>query len=562
MQRRYLRRLGRRPVTTSSRSDLHPGRTALAWSLLAGILPILAPMVAGAAWLRPLEGAGNFHTIIDLYNRWSASGRLDVVLLISVANREVTFEAADGFSRGVLTVHVDLTGLDGTVVAGDKQVQLKARDRQEAGSPTLHQVFPVILRDVQVRSGKIYVRVEDTLRKQSGLLAVIGSRLARSEAVGDWYAPEQRRQPDALALGDPIFVARAPLQSWLERRPLGEDLAESMICEFLHPSRRYGLEQNRLQVYFEVAPPANGRGDLLAGGGLRIEVLAKDLDLALRDTIQFDRKRLVSLAAGGTTGVVYELDVNQLPAGAYQLGCAPANGQGQGWIAEFDVIWSLAALSRHSDELLGEGRTVFQGDKLAEFLAAGQAQREVMLEAFWVELDPDPRTPVNEAYLEFRDRVSYVRRHLGGFGPQGAPDPRGQIYLLLGPPEEVQVESIPLNSSDLEDAFVKVFDRYAPDREGTQAKGSDPHFQTQGKRTSSGDIPLTSSRQSRREVAAMRHGTGRNKGFELWEYDHAGDQLFPNQYSDRTLGLRFLFLDKTGSGFYVLESTNAFEIGN
>ena len=169
-------------------------------------------------------------------------------------------------------------------------------------------------------------------------------------------------------------------------------------------------------MYFEVEAPEQG-GEAAARDGVYVQVLAKDLAFALRDTISFDAPQIARLARGGTTGVFYELSLKDLPPGAYQLGCAPANGRGRPWVAEFDVIWSAHSLDRHADELQGEGRTVLTGERLDEFEAAGQAEREAMLERFWQERDPDPATPVNEAYLEFRRRVSYVREYLGRASP-------------------------------------------------------------------------------------------------------------------------------------------------
>jgi GWxTD domain-containing protein len=331
-----------------------------------------------------------------------------------------------------------------------------------------------------------------------------------------------------------------------------------VVFPYLHPNRRYGVEQDHLQLFFEVSPPTAGGGRAAAQAGLFVQILAKDLEFALRDTIVFDERRLATLGAGLTAGVFYELDVNDLPPGAYQLSCAPANAQGHGWVAEFDVIWHIGALNRHGDELQGEGRTVFHGDDLDAFLDAGQAEREVMLEQFWSEQDPEPETPTNENYVEFRRRVAHVRRHLGGFGRSGAIDPRGTIYILLGKPDEIQIEAMPLNTSDLEDATVRVHDKYAPVRPGTQAKGSDP-LGTQGRdpqARGTGGVPMDYSYRVHREIDAKRREVGRNMAFELWKYHHAGDQLFPNLYSNQALGLNFLFVDRTGTGQYVLESTN------
>jgi GWxTD domain-containing protein len=169
------------------------------------------------------------------------------------------------------------------------------------------------------------------------------------------------------------------------------------------------------------------------------------------------------------------------------------------------------------------------------------------MERFWARHDPDPETPINEGRLEFRRRVTVVRERLGGFNAGGARDPRGQVYLLLGGPDEVSRQVLPINETDQEEAKVRVFDNYAPEREGTWMKRP-------------GDRPEV-SKQSARELAATLQGTRKEKGYELWVYDNAGRSLFPHPYSHQSLGLRFLFVDRTGTGVWILESTNAVDIG-
>jgi GWxTD domain-containing protein len=515
---------------------------------------------ARAAMVRPWEGSGNFHSMVDVVNRWRADGTLDVVLLISVANNELTFQVEGGSLSGELAVHALLEGRDGAVIEGERSFPVHTQNEEEATSNTLYQVFPVVLQGVTARSGRLTCRLEDRLRIRPGLLNVIKQTSARSEVVGDWEAPPRDLDAEGLTLADPYFLTKAPIGLWQDKDPLGQDLGESALLDHLHPNRRYGLEQDHLQVYFEVAPPSAGGGRQAAEPGLFLQVLAKDLDFAMRDTIRFDERELRRLQAGGRAGVFYELDVNLLPAGAYQLSCAPASGRGSGWLAEFDVIWRLSGLARHRDELEGEGRTVLFGDRLDTFLAAGQAEREVMLEEFWAENDPDPETEVNEAYLEFRHRVDYVRQKLGGFGRLGARDARGQIFLLLGAPNEIQVESMPSNPAELEDAYVKVFDKFAPDRPGTEAKGGG--LGSRVPQLDKGALPIEPSQQAAREIDSKRQTVEREKAFELWRYNHAGRQLFANIYSSQTLGLHFLFVDRTGTGTYVLESTNTRRLGN
>lgn len=540
-------------------------RVGHARSVLLLTLPVLCLLMVDsgqAAWLRPLEGAGNFHCVIDQFSRWRPDGKLDVVLCVSVANREVTFIEEGSHLRGELLVQASLTGPDGEVVAGEKTIRLRTPNQREADAATLYQIFPVILRGVGFTAGKLVCRIEDQHRRRSGLLNVLKKRKARSEVAADWVAPPRELESAGLIVADPVFLSRAPISRWREEDPLSAKIEESVQFDYLHPIRRYGLEQDHLQLFCEVSYPAGDPGAVTANG-LLLQISSKGLSFALRDTIRFDDIRRQILQRGGRTGFYYELDVNNLPPGAYRIGCGPLDSPGHGWLAEFDVIWSLSALNRHGNELRGEGYTVFFGNALDAFLAAGQAEREGMLEKFWAGLDPEPETAVNEVYVNFRRRVAHVRHQLGGFGRSGAVDPRGQVYLLLGAPDERQVETMPLNPSDLEDATVKVWDKYAPDRVGTQAKGANPAG-TQGwwADERQGGIPVEPSRQAHREIAAKRRAIGRDMSFELWEYNHAGQQLFPNLYSSQTLGLRFLFVDRTGTGHYILEATNARDIGS
>ncbi|MFH1843900.1 MAG: GWxTD domain-containing protein [bacterium] len=521
---------------------------------------IVLVTTSSAAWLRPLEGSGNFYCTVDQFTRQQADGTFDLVLCFSVPNNEVTFVQRDGRLVGDLSIFAELTGINGSVITGTKSVLLQTANRDEAGSPAMNQVFPVILRGIDAAAGRLLCRVEDMNRKRSGLLNQMQSKVARSEFVTDWDAPPREADPVGLAVGGPVFLSGAPLDHWRQTAATSRTLSE---FDYLHPNRRYGLAQERLQLFFEVQPPGQGAGRDAAVAGLFLQIMGKDLRFALRDTIRFDESSLALLDRGGTAGVYYELDVNDLPPGVYQLSCAPANGQGRGWLTEFDVAWSLSGLNRHSDEIRGEGYTVFNGDELDVFIDAGQAEREVMLERFWSEHDPDIDTPINEAYLEFRRRVAHVTRNLGGFGRSGAIDPRGTVYVLLGPPDDIQIETMPLNDSEFNDAIVKVFDPYAPDRVGTQAKGAYSSG-THGRQPdeSTGGIPMAQTYQSRREVAARRHKIARDKGFELWKYNYTGWQLFPNLYSYQGLGMSFLFVDRSGSGSYVLEATNAMSVSD
>jgi GWxTD domain-containing protein len=230
-------------------------------------------------------------------------------------------------------------------------------------------------------------------------------------------------------------------------------------------------------------------------------------------------------------------------------------------VSEFDVVWRLAALGRHRQQLLGEGRTVFDGRELDRFLASSPAEQEKLLDDFWDALNPDPENPVNEAYLEFQYRLAYVRRFLGGFGEFGAADERGEVFLLLGQADEVQIHHMPMNFRDQDDARIKVFERFAPDRESVVSKGSSAGG-TQANISpyqDEGGIPMPFSRRAEAMRRTSVYSSTHNFAFELWKYDNGGKSLFPNKFSDRGVGQRFLFVDRTGAGDYSLESSNVLQ---
>jgi GWxTD domain-containing protein len=56
---------------------------------------------------------------------------------------------------------------------------------------------------------------------------------------------------------------------------------------------------------------------------------------------------------------------------------------------------------------------------------------------FWLRRDPTPGTPVNEFKDEYVTRFTYANSRLGGWHTD-----RGRVYILHGPPEDIQVENV------------------------------------------------------------------------------------------------------------------------
>ncbi|MBP7147124.1 MAG: GWxTD domain-containing protein [Acidobacteria bacterium] len=57
---------------------------------------------------------------------------------------------------------------------------------------------------------------------------------------------------------------------------------------------------------------------------------------------------------------------------------------------------------------------------------------------FWERRDPDPRSPQNELRLAFWSRVAEANRRFGDTPKPGWKTDRGKIFILLGPPDDVE----------------------------------------------------------------------------------------------------------------------------
>jgi GWxTD domain-containing protein len=510
--------------------------------------------------LHPMDGAGNFHMYVDVVNRWVAEDRLDVLVIVEIANGDIKFKEESGGFVGRLRLEVQLTGPDGQVISQKRHIRTPALSADEAASRTLFQVFGVVLEEVPFRAGRLTTQVYDVNRRRPGLLNQVAKKNSRSECATAWFAEEEPRTTEGIALEDPLFLVHAPFSEWDPENTAQGSGEGGWLHDYMHPSRRYGLEQDRLQIFQPVWPPAGGINLDEENLGLRVQVVSLDMEYVINDTVSFDRRGRAALAAGRSAALFYELDVNLLPEGAYRLSLAPLDGKGRGSLVEFDVIWRLEALGRHRSQILGEGRTVLEGRALDEFLAASPAEQERLLDDFWESLNPDPESPVNEVYLEFQYRLAYVRKFLGGFGQHGANDERGEVFLLMGPADEVQLYHMPMNFRDQDDARIKVYQRFAPDRESVESKGANiDGSQGNDPYQDFGGIPMPFSRRAETQRNTQQYSASHHFPFELWKYNDVGNTLFPNRFSRKGMGQRFLFIDRTGSGHYTLESSNVLQ---
>jgi GWxTD domain-containing protein len=66
-------------------------------------------------------------------------------------------------------------------------------------------------------------------------------------------------------------------------------------------------------------------------------------------------------------------------------------------------------------------------------------ERDIFIDAFWKQRDPSPGTPKNEAQEEHRRRLDHANKFYGRSVPlPGWKTDRGRIYIILGPPQNIE----------------------------------------------------------------------------------------------------------------------------
>ncbi|NUO79735.1 GWxTD domain-containing protein [candidate division KSB1 bacterium] len=76
-------------------------------------------------------------------------------------------------------------------------------------------------------------------------------------------------------------------------------------------------------------------------------------------------------------------------------------------------------------------------NKAYKSLNTPEAKRQFLAE-FWRRRDPSPNTVTNEFKLEHQRRVAYANEHLQNYTRAGWKTDRGRVYIVFGPPSDVE----------------------------------------------------------------------------------------------------------------------------
>jgi len=99
-------------------------------------------------------------------------------------------------------------------------------------------------------------------------------------------------------------------------------------------------------------------------------------------------------------------------------------------------------------------------------------ERSEFRKQFWLRRDPTPGTEANEFKEEHYRRISYVNAHFPGASIDGWKTDRGRIYIVYGPPDEI--ESHPNGGSAHPFPYEQWLYRHIEDRDNVVFEFIDP----------------------------------------------------------------------------------------
>jgi GWxTD domain-containing protein len=114
--------------------------------------------------------------------------------------------------------------------------------------------------------------------------------------------------------------------------------------------------------------------------------------------------------------------------------------RGMSGAEQFGVLFpdEVRELPREEKEARRALSIIAADEEMALFDILSPRGKSMMLDKFWVRRDPDPETPENEYREEFWRRVDYVQTHYSDPIYEGLRTDRGRVYLLYGPPHDLE----------------------------------------------------------------------------------------------------------------------------
>ena len=137
----------------------------------------------------------------------------------------------------------------------------------------------------------------------------------------------------------------------------------------------------------------------------------------------------------------------RLEFGQYSLSVSLSDGTSQANLkSPFYIRWkSHTTMIPNLEQAVETIQYVMDKNEWNHLMKQPRDMQEKLLDKFWTDRDPDPSTAENELEEEYYRRVSFANQYFSSWnkGMDGWQADRGKIYIICGPPSEVESPSAP-----------------------------------------------------------------------------------------------------------------------
>jgi GWxTD domain-containing protein len=193
-------------------------------------------------------------------------------------------------------------------------------------------------------------------------------------------------------------------------------------------------------AYFEVYNPGNA------------DNITVDYELFQEQIKKSVKKSLSRNFTKQKTMAYFPIQVDSLNHGLYHLTVSAAAGKEKVKVSkDFYIRWSsLPTNARDLKEAIEQTRYIADKDEWKKLKNAKGDQLLVEFKKFWLRRDPTPGTEINEAMDAHYTRIEYANQNFSAMQHQGWRTDMGMVYIILGPPDDVERNAYPRYSKPYE----------------------------------------------------------------------------------------------------------------
>ena len=156
-------------------------------------------------------------------------------------------------------------------------------------------------------------------------------------------------------------------------------------------------------------------------------------------------KEQYNLLESERTENVVEIPRGDLKSGRYNLEVEVENDDSSVKRTQvFTIRWiGMPTLATDLDKAIEQMKHIAKGKYIKKMKKAKDDEKRRLFEGFWRELDPTPGTLKNELMDEYYRRVEYADVNFASYR-EGWKTDRGMLYIVLGPPDDIDRRSYDL----------------------------------------------------------------------------------------------------------------------